>query len=151
MRVMIDEKILIYCAMTRGNNSGLLEGLTTEKDTIDNFVEWLRCSFWSTQGQQRMSFQSLRQGANESEMFFFIRCEKGYFRSRGMAKPIETKFSQYMKENIRHGFLMGHNVSCLKKWLGWPTDLKEQSGIGWEPEIIMEEWPIFNFNYEKFN
>ena len=117
MGVMNDEKILIYCAMTRSNKSGLLEGLTTEKDTIDNFVEWLRASFGPTQGQQRMSFQSMRQGANESEMDFFIRCEKSYFRSRGMAKPNGNNFSQYMKEDIRHGFLTGLRNKEVKRLL----------------------------------
>ena len=71
MGIATDEKVLIYCAMVKSGRSSLLEGLTTESESLEAFTKWLRERFGPTPSQQRSIFQSMRQKSTETEVDFF--------------------------------------------------------------------------------
>ena len=115
MGIATDEKVLIYCAMVKSGRSSLLEGLTTESESLEAFTKWLRERFGPTPSQQRSIFQSMRQKSTETEVDFFIRLEKTYFQSREMKKPTGTAFTDHMKADIQHQFMQGLHKPEVKR------------------------------------
>ena len=115
MGVTTNAKVLIYCAMVKSDKSSLLEGLTTETESVEAFATWLREGYGPTPSQQRSIFQSMRQKSTETEVDFFIRLEKTYFQSRGMKKPTGNAFTDHMKADIQHVFLQGLDNREVKR------------------------------------
>ena len=107
MGVIRNEKMLIYCAMTRSGKTSVLDGLTTEKESVQAFAAWLREHFGPTPSQQRLNFNNLRQKTSQSEVDFFMEIETKYFRSRGITKPVGNGFTDHMKNDIRFAFIQG--------------------------------------------
>ena len=112
-----DVKTLIYCAMVKSDRSSLLEGLTTELESLEAFSTWLRERFGPTPSQQRSIFQSMRQKPTETEVDFFIRLEKAFFQSRGMKKPTGNGFTEHMKADIQYAFMTGLKNREVKRLL----------------------------------
>ena len=117
MGVTTNAKVLIYCAMVKSDRSSLLEGLTTETESVEAFATWLREGYGPTTSQQRSIFQSMRQKSTETEVDFFIRLEKTYFQSRGMKKPTGNAFTDHMNADIQHVFLQGLHNREVKRLL----------------------------------
>ena len=110
-------KVLIYCAMVNSDRSSLLEGLTTELESVEAFATWLRERYGPTPSQQRSIFQSMRQKPTETEVDFFIRLEKAFFQSRGMKKPTGNGFTEHMKADIQYAFMTGLKNREVKRLL----------------------------------
>ena len=116
MNITQNDKMLIYASMVKSEKSEILESLTDEqKEDLDQFVTFLRDSFGPTGQEQRFQFQDLKQQADENETNYFLRCEKTYYRSRNIAKPVLANMTNAEKEDISFQFVQGLRNPEVKK------------------------------------
>lgn len=107
---------LIYSSLIKSDQQELIETLSTEARTnLDVFKSNLRDRFGPTAQQMRVAYDRLKQEPEENEHDWFRRCESSYFKSRSMAVPTGTDFTDLQKNDIKHKFISNlYNKEVLR-------------------------------------
>ena len=91
---------LIYSSLVKSDQQELVETLSTEARTdLEALKANLRERFGPTPQQMRVSYDRLKQEAEENEHDWFRRCESSYFKSRSMSVPTGAKFTDLQKND----------------------------------------------------
>ena len=118
MKVCADEKTLIYTSLVKSGRVGMMENLSREQaENLDKFISFLRDKYGKSLPEQRLAFESVKQMDDEPIMDFFCRCERLYFSSKGIKKPVGAAFTDWMQEDVSHAFRSGLRNNEIKRLL----------------------------------
>ena len=130
MKVVPNDAMLIYSSMMKSGKLEMLDGLTQNQRTnLNHFIGYLRSSFGPSQHEQRLRFQRLKQGEDESCIDYFLKCEKVYFQSKNMPKPTGNDFLDQYKEDIKFQYVQGLKDPEVKRLMVLNTTAIEYSDI----------------------
>ena len=121
------DRLLIYRSLQKSNLFDIFTSLSeVQKNDLDKYAAFIRHNFSESRDEQRARLSSLQQSESETASEFLRKCEKTYFRIRGIEVP--QTLNEWQKADIKHHFIVGLRSVEVKTQLIIDSTPYEQLG-----------------------
>ena len=121
------DRLLIFSSLQQSNLFDIFTTLTeSQKNDLEKFAIFIRHNFSESTDEQRARLSSMKQKESETPSDFLRKCERTYFRIRGIEVP--SKLDEWQKSDIKHTFISGLCSEEVKKHLIIDSTPYEQLG-----------------------
>ena len=121
------DRLLIYSSLQKSNLFYIFTSLSeAQKNDLEKFAVFIRHNFSESTDEQRARLSSMQQMESESPSDFLRKCEKTYFRIRGIEVP--QTLNEWQKADIKHHFISGLRSLEVKTQLIIDSTPYEQLG-----------------------